>query len=152
MLAAIALIESGGVVDAMKYEDHLDESRHGLCQMLFSTARFLSVFGYKRYSISKAKSLHSPRTALYYGAAYLIHLSTLNGEKRSEEFVVRGYFGGPKDAYDSSTDESWEKYSRARAQLNRLEEAIREEDDIDELQPTIHVLQQGETLSQVARV
>lgn len=150
VLAAIALIESGGAVDAMKWEEHLGESRHGLCQMLFSTARFLFVLGHKRYSVSKPKSLHIPRVALYFGAAYLEHLSNLNGEKQDEEYIIRCYFGSPNDSCEDSTDDAWDKYVRARTQLEILEEAMCQEEEADE--PTIHVLQEGETLSQISRV
>lgn len=151
VLAAIALIESGGAVDAMKWEEHLGESRHGLCQMLFSTAGFLFFLGHKRYSVSKPKSLHIPRVALYFGAAYLEHLSNLNCEKQDEEYIIRCYFGSPNDSCEDSTDDAWDKYVRARKQLEILEEAMcQEEEEIDE--PKIHVLQEGETLSQISRV
>ena len=42
MVAAIALVESGGSPTAYRYEQHLGEASAGLTQVLFSTARWLA--------------------------------------------------------------------------------------------------------------
>ncbi|GMH43454.1 hypothetical protein BSKO_11376 [Bryopsis sp. KO-2023] len=147
VLASICLIESGGSVNMTKWEEHLNESRHGLCQMLFSTAQFLYASGYRRYQVSKPKALHCPEIALYFGAAYLKYLSEFNGEKQGERFVVCAYCGVDEEA----AEESWSKYLRARQQLENLEEMIRRgEEEGDE--PTIHVVQSGETLPLISRI
>lgn len=120
--------------------------------MLFSTAQFLHASGYRRHQVSKVKSLHNPEVSLYFAGAYLKYLSESKGEKRSEEFIVRAYCGGLKgDVDEEATDEAWRIYLRAKQQLGKLEEVIQQaEEEVEE--PTIHVVQSGETLPLISRI
>lgn len=151
-VAAIALIESGGNAKASRMEEDLGEARHGLCLMLFSTAKWLMSLGNIKYQANSATSLQSPKTALYFGAAYLKHLSEINDELQSEEFVVRSYHGGPKSVSQPSTDEYWRKYWQARQQLQRLHWAMGGQDSDGSDGPLMHVVQSGETLSMIAKI
>ncbi|CAD7697520.1 unnamed protein product [Ostreobium quekettii] len=151
-VAAIALIESSGNAKAFRWEENLGEARHGLCLMLFSTVRWLMSLGHNEHTASSASGLQSPKVALYFGAAYLNHLSEFNGEPRSEEFVVRSYHKGPKCTDTSLTDHYWRKYRQARQQLQRLHWAMGGQDSEGSEGPLMHIVQSGESLSLIAKV
>ncbi|UPR04340.1 hypothetical protein HOP50_16g76800 [Chloropicon primus] len=92
MVTAIALIESSGNVKAYRYEEHLGEASSGLTQLLQSTAKWLAEdLSYDEYELD----LYQPASSLYFCAAYLCWLKTYKSVTRSDEFVVRGYNGGP---------------------------------------------------------
>ncbi|CAD7699354.1 unnamed protein product [Ostreobium quekettii] len=158
-VAAIALLESGGNAKAVRWEESVGEARHGLCMMLFSTARWLMSLGHNDYMAGSAASLQAPKTALYFGAAYLNHLSGLNGQPQSEEFVVQSYHIGPKSAdqweADSSTDDYWRRYVQAKRQLQRLYDAIGNGDGPkggeEAEEPLMHIVQKGESLKVIAK-
>ena len=56
MIAAIALVESGGQTNAYRFEAHLQDASTGLCQMLHSTAVWLA----KDMGYTAFKSLGPP--------------------------------------------------------------------------------------------
>ena len=99
MVAAIALVESGGSPTAYRYEQHLGEASAGLTQVLFSTARWLANdMGFDELGKPKTEEdLYRPEVAVYLCAGYLCWLRTYKGEKRNDEFCVRGYNGEAPD-------------------------------------------------------
>jgi hypothetical protein len=58
--------------------------------------------------------------ALIISAAYLNWLSTYKGVPRSEEFIVRGYNGGPNGVNLEKTVRYWSKYLVAKAKVAPL--------------------------------
>ncbi|CAM6011793.1 unnamed protein product [Sphagnum balticum] len=119
MICAIAEIESARQPLAYRYEKKLQEASTGLMQTLQSTAEWLSTdMGYRAYTIDAVSALlYRPFVSVYFGAAYLKWLSTYDGKKRNEEFVVRGYNGGPRGATEKSTLGYWNKYLIAKQNL-----------------------------------
>eukprot|EP00850_Spirogloea_muscicola_P021884 SM000266S09829 [mRNA] locus=s266:33836:37055:+ [translate_table: standard] len=139
-VCAIAEVESGRQPLAYRFEPHLGEASTGIMQVLQSTAEWLSRdMGYRAYTVDWAnKMLYQPFVAVYVGAAYLNWLSTYAGKSvltacpsrkhgsmgmfqlvtdRSEEFVVRGYNGGPRGIEKASTQRYWTKYLLAKEAL-----------------------------------
>eukprot|EP00850_Spirogloea_muscicola_P015478 SM000118S25621 [mRNA] locus=s118:333197:336407:- [translate_table: standard] len=118
-VCAIAEVESGRQPLAYRFEPHLGEASTGIMQVLQSTAEWLSRdMGYRAYTVDWAnKMLYQPFVAVYFGAAYLNWLSTYAGKDRSEEFVVRGYNGGPRGIEKASTQRYWTKYLLAKEAL-----------------------------------
>lgn len=115
-LAAIAQVESGGDPRAYRFEEHLGEGSAGLTQVLLSTAKWLaSEMGYDDLGVPAGEEdLFDPVKAMYFGAAYLSYLASYKGQERSEEFVVRGYNGGPNGINIDATAHYWSKYQRAK--------------------------------------
>lgn len=116
-VAAIAEVESSRLPLSLRYEPRREESSTGLMQVLQSTGEWLARdMGYTYYSVdwSSSLSLYPPFTALYFGCAYLDWLSTYGGRKRREEFMVRGYNGGPGGVEGEKTERYWEKYQVAK--------------------------------------
>eukprot|EP00898_Chlorokybus_atmophyticus_P001738 jgi/Chlat1/2565/Chrsp175S02400 len=110
MLRAVAIVESGAHVLAHRRESN-GEASVGLMQTLVSTASWLARdMGYRAFGIPKEQDLYDPYVSMYYGAAFLLWLSTYNGSKRSQEFIVRGYNGGPGGVQLSQTARYWNKY------------------------------------------
>jgi soluble lytic murein transglycosylase-like protein len=95
VMASIAMIESSGDPKAYRFEPHLNEASAGLTQVLISTAQWLAKdMGFQEMGFPNTEdNLYQPRVALYFCGAYLTWLSTYKKQKRSEEFVVRGYNG-----------------------------------------------------------
>lgn len=116
MICAIAEIESDRQPLAYRFEPKLGEASTGLMQCLQSTAEWLAKdMGYKYYTVDWSSSmLYRPFVSVYFGAAYLKWLSTYERVSRSEEFMVRGYNGGPKKATSKSTKAYWDKYLIAK--------------------------------------
>jgi len=96
MLTAVAEIESGFNPYAVRYEPGLGDASIGMCQTLYSTARWLSTIGYTDYGADlAAKTLFDPDASLYFGGAYLSYLRRHEGRRRDDAFVVKSYNGGP---------------------------------------------------------
>lgn len=119
MICAIAEIESDRQPLAYRFEPKLQEASTGIMQTLQSTAEWLARdMGYTFYTVDWSSSmLYRPFVSVYFGAAYLKWLSTYEGKHRSEEFIVRGYNGGPKGATSKSTERYWNKYLIAKQSL-----------------------------------
>eukprot|EP00246_Nothoceros_aenigmaticus_P017393 TRINITY_DN8466_c0_g1_i2.p1 TRINITY_DN8466_c0_g1~~TRINITY_DN8466_c0_g1_i2.p1 ORF type:complete len:416 (-),score=39.55 TRINITY_DN8466_c0_g1_i2:104-1351(-) len=116
MICAVADVESNRLPLAYRYELGVKEASTGLMQTLQSTAEWLAKdMGYKAYGFDQSlQSLYRPFVSVYFGAAYLKWLTTYGGKRRDEEFVVRGYNGGPNGATSQYTLGYWNKYSVAK--------------------------------------
>lgn len=116
MLVRIAWIESTFDPNALRPEPQIADASAGLMQTLEGTAEWLaSDMGYDAFGTNpNLQTLMSPQASLYYGAAYLEWLSNYRGQRRSEEWTVRGYNGGPGGADASYTLGYWRKYQDAK--------------------------------------
>ncbi|CAM6084782.1 unnamed protein product [Calypogeia fissa] len=119
MVSAVAEIESSRNPLASRWDEELQESSVGVMQVLESTADWLAKdIGYKAYAVDWTPSmLYRPFVSVYFGAAYLKWLSTYEGKRRSEEFIVRRYSGGPKSAGSKKTLDYWNKYLIAKQNI-----------------------------------
>jgi len=119
MISAIAEIESNKQPFAYRYEPKLGEASTGIMQTLQSTAEWLARdMGYRAYEIEGAPTiLYRPFVSVYFGAAFLKWLSTYDGKKRNEEFMVRAYNGGPKKATHKSTLQYWTRYQLVKQEF-----------------------------------
>ena len=156
MLAAVALVESSGDPKAYRYESHLGEASTGLTQVLTSTARWLAKdLGFNAYGIPTEEDLYNPEVSMYFGAAYLTWLSTYKGKKQSEEFVVRGFNGGPNGIKLKATQRYWEKYQKAKKEM--LDVQHLPPGKVRELKPppgnegVVHIVKSGDTLWAISR-
>ncbi|HCI47268.1 MAG TPA: hypothetical protein DFI00_08235 [Rhodospirillaceae bacterium] len=114
MIVAMAAIESNFRPDAYRFEPHLGEGSKGLLQVLPSTARWLfNDMGYRRYS---PDDLQRPVVSIYFGAAFVRWLSFYGNQRRSEQWIVESYNGGPGNS-NSQTQNHWRKYQAAKEQL-----------------------------------
>lgn len=114
MILAMIQIESSGNPKAVRYEAHLDDVSVGLMQTLGSTARWLAEdLGYTAYGLPSNDDLLSPEVSIYFGAAYVQWLSTYRGERRSEQWIVESYNGGPGNS-NSQTQNHYRKYLKAK--------------------------------------
>lgn len=114
MIVRIAWIESGFNPSALRFEVRLGDASAGLMQTLLSTAKWLARdMGYSAFGLPTLDSLLQAQTSIYFGAAYLEYLSRWRGERRSEEWIVRSYNGGPGHSRDA-TDEYWRRYLNAK--------------------------------------
>ena len=117
MLRAMAFIESSFNPTAVRVEPHINNASAGLMQTLVGTAQWLArdFVRYRSFGIPNLDDLMQPQVSMYFGAAYVDWLSNYNGARRSEEFIVRAYNGGPGNATGSSqTKRYYEKYLAAR--------------------------------------
>lgn len=117
MLVAIAEIESSFRPTAFRVEVSVADMSTGLMQTLTKTAKWLyRDMGARAFGEPSATALFDPRVSMYFGAAYINWLQRYKGEDKPEEWVVRGYNGGPGNAApgDPDTDNYWRKYLRAR--------------------------------------
>lgn len=119
VVCAIAEVESSRQPLAYRFEPARGEASTGLMQVLQSTAEWLARdMGYRVYSADwRVTGLYRPFEAVYFGAAYLNWLSTYQNKPRDEEFIVRGYNGGPQGYALAATERYWEKYKRAKQAL-----------------------------------
>ncbi|CAI5470597.1 unnamed protein product [Closterium sp. Yama58-4] len=119
LAAAIARVESAWQPLAHRYETKLGEASTGLMQVLQSTAKWLEQdMGYRAYTVDPSNPfLYRPFEATYYGMAYHAWLSNYKGIPRSEEFVVRGYNGGPGGWEIPATEKYWSKYLQAKQEI-----------------------------------
>ena len=108
MLTTIAMIESSGNCAACRFEPALNDSSYGLCQTLLGTATWLyNSLGATALGAPTADSLADAGNSLYFGACYLHWLRNYRRETQSDEFVVRGYNGGPNGINESATANYW---------------------------------------------
>lgn len=115
MVLRVAFIESSFNPSAVRAEPQINDASTGLMQTLVSTAQWLhDDMGFKSFGRPTLTSLKGAQESLYYGAAYLTYLKTWRGQARGEEFIVRGYNGGPGGASSSATLPYWRKYQDAR--------------------------------------
>ncbi|KAL8166567.1 hypothetical protein V2J09_008066 [Rumex salicifolius] len=112
MLFTITELESARQPFATNSTKNKMEISYGLMQLVPKTAEWIfRDLGYQDYEIEGDPSfLYKPFINLYLGAAYLKWLSNFENNKRSEEFVVRAYKGGPKKATHKSTLPYWKRY------------------------------------------
>ncbi|GLJ04865.1 hypothetical protein SUGI_0005030 [Cryptomeria japonica] len=61
--------------------------------------------------------LYKPVVSVYLGAAYLKWLSTYDGKKRGEEFMVHAFNGGPKRENHKSNLQYWKRYQLVKQSL-----------------------------------
>jgi soluble lytic murein transglycosylase-like protein len=117
MLVRIAWIESHFDAGAVRPEPRIGDASAGLMQTLLSTARWLAKdMGYTAFGVPTLETLMGPQESLYFGGAYLDYLSRYRGERRSEEWIVRSYNGGPGHSR-AATDAYWRKYLAAKAEV-----------------------------------
>ncbi|RKQ73112.1 transglycosylase SLT domain-containing protein [Oceanibaculum indicum] len=117
ILAAMAKIESGNNPLALRFEPHLPDYSVGLMQTLVGTAQWLwRDMGYRALPEPDAASLTDAATSMYFGAAYVDWLSNYRGVRRSEQWIVESYNGGPGNS-NSQTRNHWQKYLAAKAAL-----------------------------------
>eukprot|EP00271_Cylindrocystis_brebissonii_P004095 TRINITY_DN15518_c0_g1_i1.p1 TRINITY_DN15518_c0_g1~~TRINITY_DN15518_c0_g1_i1.p1 ORF type:complete len:400 (+),score=34.25 TRINITY_DN15518_c0_g1_i1:601-1800(+) len=116
MVCAVGEVESSRRPLAYRFEPSRQEASTGLMQVLQSTGEWLATsMGYRAYTVDWASTpLYQPFASVYYGCAYLNWLSTYAGRDRSEEFIARGYNGGPGGADKPSTLNYWDKYQKAK--------------------------------------
>jgi len=117
MVFRIAWIESHFDPSASRYEPHLNDASSGLMQTLLGTARWLARdMGYTAYGMPDMADLMHPEKSIYFGCAYLQWLSNYRGKRRSEEWIVRSYNGGPGNL-NTQTAQYWEKYEQAKGEV-----------------------------------
>lgn len=117
MLTAMAMIESSGNPLAVRYEPAIGDASIGLMQTLVGTAKWLATdMGYNDLGVPSMDDLLDPRTSMYFGAAYVSWLRNYGGVRRSDEWVVKSYNGGP-GADNSQVENHWRKYQAALAAL-----------------------------------
>mmetsp|Transcript_13259 Transcript_13259/g.48281 ORF Transcript_13259/g.48281 Transcript_13259/m.48281 type:complete len:348 (-) Transcript_13259:56-1099(-) len=163
MLASIAWIESHGDPAAERYEPHLNDSSLGLCQVLSSTAQWLAQdMGYRGCGQSvQEQALRLPKVSMYFGAAYTNHLSKhfrSHAYKSSlppfseftkpsfeEQFIVRGYNGGPQGYKRQATLPYWKKYLEAKAFMAKEAQQLPSAGSTATSQTREHVVQKGDT-------
>ncbi|GLU05034.1 hypothetical protein SLE2022_221590 [Rubroshorea leprosula] len=119
MICAIAELESDRQPLAIRYEKKIKDTTIGIMQLLPKTAEWLSgEHGYQSYQVQGIPDLlFRPFVSVYFGAAYLEWLSNFEGKERSEEFVVRAYKGGTKQATHKSTLPYWKRYLSVKESL-----------------------------------
>ncbi|KAL6206130.1 hypothetical protein ACLB2K_023379 [Fragaria x ananassa] len=119
MICAIAELESDRQPLAQRYDKKAKATHLGIMQILPKTADWLaSEKGYRAYQLKGNDSLlFRPFENIYFGAAYLIWLSSFDQKERSEEFVVRAYKGGTKKATHKSTLKYWQRYLSVKESL-----------------------------------
>lgn len=104
LVLAIAQHESGGFFpDARRGEPHLNDSSHGLMQLLLATARGAGYSGYAgewSQSTRSGTGLYDPVTNLRYGAKHL--RSLLNATGGDVERAVSAYNAGLGNAKKST--------------------------------------------------
>lgn len=71
---------------------------------------------YAMYPAASLADLSRPFVSIFYGAAYVHWLSKFEGKSRGEEFVVRGYCGGPNGSESAETLPFWESYRRVKGE------------------------------------
>eukprot|EP00897_Mesotaenium_endlicherianum_P001038 jgi/Mesen1/10935/ME000095S10266 len=119
-VCAVAQVESACRPLAYRFEPARGEASTGLMQVLQSTGEWLAKeMGFRQYALDDwaVTGLYRPFAAVYYGCAYLSWLSTYARMPRSEEFVIRGYNGGPGGVNSVATLNYWNKYKRAKEAL-----------------------------------
>ncbi|XP_050367498.1 uncharacterized protein LOC126785877 isoform X2 [Argentina anserina] len=119
MLCAIAELESDRQPLARRYDKKSKATHLGIMQILPKTADWLaSEKGHGAYQLNGNELLlFRPFENIYFGAAYLIWLSSFEQKERSEEFVVRAYKGGTKKATHKSTLKYWQRYLSVKESL-----------------------------------
>ena len=89
----------------------------GLMQTQLTTAQDLAGnFGYTTFGFPMRADLFGPQASVYFSAAYLDWLSHYGGQRRSEEWIVRSYNGGPGHR-TASTNGYWRLYREAEGIL-----------------------------------
>ncbi|XXG74476.1 hypothetical protein AAC387_Pa07g3186 [Persea americana] len=68
--------------------------------------------GYKAYKVHSVDDLSNPFVSMYFGAAYLNWLSEYGGRKRTLQFTVQAYLGGPENVNLQETGPLWTKYQQ----------------------------------------
>ncbi|XP_024160932.1 uncharacterized protein LOC112168050 isoform X1 [Rosa chinensis] len=119
MICAIAELESDRQPLCQRYDKKAKATHLGMMQILPKTADWLaSEKGYGAYQLNGNELLlFRPFENVYFGAAYLIWLSSFEQKERSEEFVVRAYRGGTKKATHKSTLKYWQRYLSVKESL-----------------------------------
>jgi hypothetical protein len=118
-------IDPAMVIAICWIESHFDPNAHnprdpstGIMQCTPATAAEMQGRGYTAYAFEGEQSLYDAETCIYFGTAYLQWLSERPGAQTAgEEFIVRGYNGGPRGIQKSATQPYWAKYQNARAAL-----------------------------------
>lgn len=84
----------------------------GLMQTELQTVQWLASCSprYGVFSVASAADLSRPFVSMFYGAAYVHWLSRFEGKVQGEEFIVRGYVGGPNGSRSAETLPFWESY------------------------------------------
>lgn len=119
MLRAMAEIESARDPCAIRHEPHIGDASVGLMQTLVGTSRWLyREMGATAFGEPDALKLADPAVSMYFAAAYVDFLRRYRGRARSEEFIVRGYNGGPDGINRDATLGHWERYQAAKAELS----------------------------------
>lgn len=122
MIHAIVQIESNRDPGAFRDEPHIQDASAGLMQTLLGTAQAMwDVYSQiAAAGIPKPQTwaeLFDPETSMWHGTAYLKWLSNYGGRAHSEEWIVRGYNGGPGGATAGYTAGYYERFLAARARL-----------------------------------
>lgn len=118
MLRAMVEIESARDPRAIRQEPHIGDASVGLMQTLVGTAQWLyDDLGARQFSRPTFTSLLDPQTSMYFGARYVAWLQTHRNYNGTEEWLVRGYNGGPAGPYRTATLGHWQRYQSAKARL-----------------------------------
>ncbi len=103
MVMAMVQIESAFDRYAERREPHIrnqytsaGDFSYGLMQPLYTTALWLTrEMGFTAFKIDGPGALYDPATNIYIGCAYISWLSRWKGKRRSEDWIVKSYNGGP---------------------------------------------------------
>lgn len=119
MICALADILSDRQLLAERYDKKTKETKLGIMQISLPTANWLvREMGYKNYDIEgNPHMLYRPFVNVYFGAAYIKWLSNHDDKERSEEYVVRAYKGGIKNATHKSTVDYFARYLSVKDSL-----------------------------------
>ncbi|KAJ3679290.1 hypothetical protein LUZ60_017301 [Juncus effusus] len=112
MICALAELVSDRQLFIERYDKKLKETKIGIMQVVPEIAEWLSKeMGYKNYEIEGNRALlYRPFVNVYFGAAYIKTLYSLDGKERNEEFVIRAYKAGKKKAMHKSTQLIFKRY------------------------------------------
>lgn len=123
MLVAMMQIESSFEQRAERSEPHVrnrytdnGDKSYGLMQVLLTTAWWLyDDMGRRTFGRPTASGLVGQEINVYFGAAYVAWLQNYRGTRRSEDWIVMSYNGGP-GANNSQTRNHLAKYHTAKRQ------------------------------------
>lgn len=125
LATAIAWTESHGDPLATRQEAALDDASTGLFQLLQGTAKSLyEDFGYRGLAYEGPDSLYQPRTAAYFGLAYLSRLKAHPAWDGRRASLIRAYNGGPSELDDPDNPNTADYLDKVEGNLKAVREAV----------------------------
>ena len=119
MLQAMTEIESSRNPMAMRAEPQIGDASIGLMQTLMKTSKWLyDDMGARKFGEPTAERLFNPEVSMYFAGQYIKWLANYRGERRSEDWIVMSYNGGP-GADNDQTRNHLRKYHEAKNRLLR---------------------------------